>query len=374
LSSQRIAIIGNQGFSLVNFRGPLIEDLVARGHRVVALAPEMDGDIKAALRALGAVPYEIPLSRTGMNPLADLGAIVALWRRLAQLEPDVTLGYAAKPVIYGTLAAWVARVPHRFAMVEGLGYVFISRAHESLGKRALRGIVTTLYRLALRRAERVFFLNDDDIADFSAMRLVRPDRAIKLGGIGVDLAHWRPAAPVFAPLTFTLVGRLLRDKGVLEFIAAARKIKREAPNTRFLLIGGLDANPESINQRDVESWVAEGVIEWPGHVPVQPWLAQTSVFVLPSYREGVPRSTQEAMAMGRPIITTDAPGCRETVIDGRNGFLVPPRDARALANAMRRFIAAPELVASMGAQSRALVEERFDVRKVNATMIGAMGL
>jgi glycosyltransferase involved in cell wall biosynthesis len=371
---QVIAIIGNEGFSLLNFRGPLIEDLVARGHRVVALAPDMDTGTQAALKALGAEPRAIALKRTGLNPLADLAALTSLWRMLRRLKPDVTLGYAAKPVIYGTLAAWAARVPHRFAMVEGLGYVFIDRLGDSVRKRMLRRIVEGLYRLALHRAERVFFLNDDDIADFTSMGLVEPKKVIKLGGIGVDLEQWRPVPPVVAPLTFTFVGRLLRDKGVHEFVAAARAIKRTSPETRFPLIGGLDTNPESVSREDAKAWVAEDLVEWPGHVPAQPWLAQTSVFVLPSYREGVPRSTQEAMAMGRPVITTDAPGCRDTVIDGRNGFLVPPRDADALAEAMRRFIATPELIASMGVQSRALAEERFDVRKVNAAIIEAMGV
>lgn len=369
-----VAIIGNQGFSLLNFRGSAIEDLVARGHRIVALAPEMNAETAWALAELGAEPREISLSRTGINPLRDLASICSLWRLLTQLRPDITLAYAAKPVIYGTLAAWLARVPRRFAMVEGLGYVFIERPQDKVGKRLLRSVVITLYRLTLRKAERVFFLNDDDIADFLNMRLVREGQVVKLGGIGVDLDQWHPLPPVTSPMTFTFVGRLLRDKGVLDFIAAAREVKRVSPQARFLLVGGLDANPESVTERDAKAWVDEGLIEWPGHVPVRPWLAQTSVFVLPSYREGVPRSTQEAMAMGRPVITTDAPGCRETVIGGRNGFLVPPRDTDALATAMRRFIDAPELVGRMGAESRKLVEERFDVRKVNAAMIGAMGL
>lgn len=369
-----IAIIGNQGFSLLNFRGPLIEDIVARGHRVIALAPEMDDETKAALVALGAEPHVIALRRTGLNPLSDLASLVALWAALRRVGPDVSLGYAAKPAIYGTLAAWAAGIPRRYAMVEGLGYVFIDRPGEKSRKRVLRRVVKGLYGLALRRAARVFFLNQDDVADFTSMGIVTPDKAIKLGGIGVDLDRWRPAPSVLDPLTFTFVGRLLRDKGVREFVAAARVIKRVSPFTRFLLIGGTDTNPESAAKDEVEAWVNEGLLEWPGHVPVEPWLMKTSVFVLPSYREGVPRSTQEAMAMGRPVITTDAPGCRETVIDGGNGFLVPPRDAEMLAAAMSRFIDNPGLVASMGQRSRELAEERFDVRKVNKVMIEAMGL
>lgn len=374
MTAKRFAIISHYAPSLINFRGPLIEDILARGHEVFALGPDIDAATAEALRALGAKPVEIPLARVGLNPLADMGTLLSLYRTLYRIKPDVVLSYAAKPSIYGTLAAWLAGIPRRFAMIEGLGYVFIERPDENIVRHLLRRIVAILYRFALRRADRVFFLNDDDIADFSNMALVSPGQPVKIGGIGVDLEAWKPAPPVLSPITFTFVGRLLRDKGVLEFVEAARNIKAEYPQARFLLVGGLDDNPESIREKDVEGWVQEGILEWPGHVPVQPYLEQTSVFVLPSYREGVPRSTQEAMAMARPVITTDSVGCRETVVDGRNGYLIPPRNPEALAAAMRKFIASPDLITAMGAESRKLAEERFDVRKVNAVMMDVMEL
>ncbi|MBN7777460.1 glycosyltransferase family 4 protein [Nitratireductor aquimarinus] len=359
---------------MINFRGPLIEDLVARGHKVFALVPDIDASACEAILALGAKPVEIALSRTGTNPVKDLGSVICLRQKLAEIRPDVTLGYAAKPAIYGMLASWILGIPARFAMIEGLGYVFIARSGERNSKRVLRSIVSTLFRLALRRADKVFFLNQDDAADFLSMGLVRSDQPIIIGGIGVDLATWSAAEPMSKPITFTFVGRLLRDKGVLDFVSAARLVKGSTPDARFVVVGGVDDNPESIGELDVESWVAEGIVEWPGHVPVRPWLEQTSVFVLPSYREGVPRSTQEAMAMARAVITTDAVGCRDTVIDGRNGFLVPVSSPNALAAAMQRFIDTPELIASMGAESRAMAEERYDVRKINAVIINGMGL
>lgn len=371
----KLAIIGNQAFSLINFRGDLIDDLVRRGHKVYALAPDIGPDAAKAMIDLGAEPIEIDMARTGTNPVADLGTLLALRKVLGRLQPDVTLSYAAKPNIYGTLGAWLAGVPHRFAMIEGLGYIFIARPNEAMPKRLLRNVVITLFRLALRKAEKVFFLNPDDIADFSKLGLVRSDQPVNIGGIGVDLLVWKPAPPVVEPVTFAFVGRLLKDKGVLDFVAAAREVKSNYPDARFLLVGGVDENPESVSAGDVEAWVEAGLLEWPGHVPVAPWLERSSVFVLPSYyREGVPRSTQEAMAMARPVITTDSVGCRETVIDGLNGYLVPPRDPRALALAMQKFIETPELIASMGAESRTLAEARFDVRKVNAVMIAEMGL
>ncbi|HEX4297809.1 MAG TPA: glycosyltransferase family 4 protein, partial [Devosia sp.] len=196
-----------------------------------------------------------------------------------------------------------------------------------------------------------------------------------VAGTGVDLAQWVALPPVTAPLTFTLAARLIREKGIEDFVEAARRIRRDDPRVRFVLLGGIDDNPGAIGRQAVQSWVDEGVVEWPGHVDVRRWLAETSVFVLPSvYREGVPRSIQEAMATGRAIITTDSPGCRETVVDGQNGFLVPPRDVAALAAAMQRFVATPDLVARMGRESRQLAEARFDVRKINRTLIEAMGL
>lgn len=359
---------------MLNFRGALIEDLVARGHTVYALAPQMDNSIENALRQLGAEPVAIKLSRVGTNPVVDLTTVAHLRSVLKRLAPDVTLSYATKPAIYGTLAAWLAGVPSRFAMIEGLGYIFILRPNEGFLRRLLRSVVVILFRLALRKADKVFFLNPDDVGDFSTLGLVNSEQAINIGGIGVDLDVWKPSRPVVDPVTFLFVGRLLKDKGVLDFVAAAKQIKCAYPAVRFLLVGGTDENPETISSADVDSWVAEGLLEWPGHVPVGPWLAQASVFVLPSYREGVPRSTQEAMAMARPVITTNAVGCRDTVIDGRNGFLVPPRDPHALSLAMQTFIESPELIRSMGNESRKLAEARFDVRKVNASIIATMQL
>lgn len=375
-SHLHISIIGNQAFSLLNFRGPLIEDMVAKGHEVFALAPDYDEATRAAVRARGAEPVDFSLSRTGMNPVRDAADMLRLTLLLRKMKPDITLGYAIKPVIYGTLAAWLARVPRRFAMIEGLGYVFTPpEGAEPLKRRVLRRTVSMLYTTALRRANLVFFLNKDDIDEFLKNRLVPPKKVFLLGGIGVDLCEWKPAPPATKPVTFLLAARLLREKGIVEYAGAARIIKQKYPGTRFILLGSLDSNPGSLSIGEVQQWVSEGIIEWPGHVQdMSRWMAQASVYVLPSHREGVPRSTQEAMAMARPVITTDAPGCRETVIDGKNGFLVPARDAKALADAMERFILQPELIERMGKASRLIAEERFDVHKVNQIILREMGL
>ena len=372
----RVCIIGNQAYSLLNFRGPLIASMVRRGLEVFALAPDYDEDTRAAVRMLGAEPVDFSLSRTGMNPARDAADMLRLAYFLRRVKPDITMGYAIKPVIFGTLAAWLARVPRRFAMIEGLGYVFTSPEEiEPLKRRILRGGVSILYAIALRCANLVFFLNKDDVDELSKKRLVPSTKVFLLGGIGVDLDYWKPAPPATKPVTFLLAARLLREKGIVEYAGAARLIKKKHPDTRFILLGSLDSNPGALSESEVQQWVSDGILEWPGHVPdLRPWLAQTSVYVLPSYREGLPRSTQEAMAMARPVITADAPGCRDTVINGQNGFLVPVRDADALAAAMERFIVQPDLIDKMGQASRNMAEERFDARKINQVILREMGI
>lgn len=367
---KRLTLITSHAPSLAHFRGPLIKALCAEGIQVFALAPNYDDATRAAVMAWGATPLDSPMSRTGMNPIRDAWDCWNLSRLLRKISPDATLGYFIKPVIFGTMASWWAGVPFRHAMVEGLGFVFTPQGqHLSFKRRALKILVMGLYRIALTRASRVIFLNPDDMAEFVAAKMLPLNKAFLLGGIGVDLEEWQQAPPEIQSITFLLVARLLREKGITEYADAARLVKAKYPQARFILLGGLDDNPGAITTSDVKRWVDEGILEWYGHVPVRPWLEKTSIYVLPSYREGVPVSTQEAMAMGRAVITTDVPGCRETVIEGLNGFLVPARDAQALAQKMMTFIKQPELIEPMGQASRRLAEERFNVHKINQRLV-----
>lgn len=374
-SDVRIALIGNQAFSLLNFRGALIRDLVAAGVEVFAFAPDYDGDAREKVQALGAEPVDFSITRSLGNPVREVKDILDLARTLRRLRIDVCFSFIVKVTIYATLAARLAGVPRKVAMLEGLGFTFIEEEGKtSLRKRLIRLAVVTLGRLSLPMAKPLIVLNPDDQDMAIRLRWAKPENVVCLGGIGVDLDQWHPAPPVTNPVTFLLAARLLREKGIVEYVEAARRVKARHPQARFILLGGLDDNPGALTEDEVRRWVEEGTIEWPGHVPVQPWLTQASVYVLPSYREGVPRSTQEAMAMGRPVITTDAPGCRETVIDGVNGFLVPVRDVEALAERMRWFVAHPEAIAPMGAESRRLAEERFDVREINWRLMALLGV
>lgn len=370
----KIAVISNGALSLINFRGPLMAEMIRCGHEVLAFAPDHDEISRATLRAMGVRPVECAMARAGTNPLQEMASILELHRLLRRHQPDLCFSYFIKPVIYGTIAAWMAKIPRRYGLIEGLGFAFTTAPGQGRQRRLLQGIISTLARFAMVRLHRLMFLNPDDLQEFIARKLISQDKAALVGAIGVDLDEWRVMPMPGGPITFILVARLLRDKGVAEYIDAARILRASHPDARFLLVGGLDDNPAAIPRADVQSWVDEGLIEWPGHVAVEPWLARAHVFVLPSYREGVPRSTQEAMAMGRPVITTDVPGCRETVIEGKNGFMTPPRDPQALAAAMRCFLEDPGLIARMGAQSRRIAEERFNVNVQNRKLLDCMGV
>ena len=371
-----IAIISNQAFSMINFRGDLIQELVSAGVRVLALAPDFNEESRSKVTQLGGEPVDYSLLRTGLNPFRDTVDALALAMLLRRLKPEATLAYFVKPVIFGTLAAWFARVPFRFAMIEGLGYVFMEDdSSRKLGRRLLRMLVGGLYRLALSRTKRVILLNQDDIDDLCDARVLERGKAVLLPGIGVDLDAF-PFSPVLTRVpTFVLVARMLREKGVYDFVEAARLVKAKHPEVCFVLVGGTDANPGSVSERELLAWENEGVVAWAGHVSDVPrQLVNASVFVLPSYREGLPRSTQEAMAIGRAIITTDSPGCRDTVVNGENGFVVPVRDPIALSVAMERFIEEPALLERMGIASRRMAEARFDVKKINRRMLAALSI
>jgi glycosyltransferase involved in cell wall biosynthesis len=371
----RFAIISNDAFSVLNFRSALLSDIVSRGHQVFALAPRLRSVHQEALAELGVEAIDISMSRTGLNPFKDAGDVLRLSRILSELKPDVVLSFAIKPVIYGTMAARLAGVPHRFALVAGLGYAFGDNVRTRISGVGVHYVARSLYTLALSHTEKVFVQNPDDARDLAQMGIVASDKIVQVNGSGVDLDAWPKLPPVAEPVTFLLAARLLAAKGIREYVEAARLVKSRYPAARFVLLGGVDSNPDAIAGAEVEQWVGQGIIEWPGHVNVRPWLAQSSVYVLPSYyREGIPRSVLEALASGRPVITADTPGCRETVIDGVNGYLVPPRNPQALATAMLRFVEDPGLIVDMGNQSRLIAQSRFDVGQVNGRMTETMGL
>lgn len=368
---RRLAIVINGAEAMVNFRSSLIAAAVAQGYTVHAFAPDYTAASRERIRALGAEPVDFRLDRTGRNPVADLATTLDLARRFRALGIDTVLSCFIKPAIYGSLAASLARVPHRLAMIEGLGTSFTTAPGMPARRGLLSAVVMRLLRAGLSRCRTVFVLNQDDARFLAENRMATADQIVRLRGIGVDLSRLAPAdEPVTKPV-FVLIGRMLREKGVCEFVEAAGLLKPLHPEARFVLAGGLDSNPSAISRATLDRWVSEGAVEWLGHVSDIPHLLRRAqVFVLPSYREGMPRSTQEAMAMGLPVVSTDAPGARETVVEGENGFLVPVGDSRALADAMARFIADPSLAGRMGRESRRLAEEWFDEGRINSEILG----
>lgn len=375
-------IIASYPASILKFRGALIAAIQQSGFEIHIAAPEFRNypEERDNLRALGYIVHDIPMQRTGTNPVADLSTLLALYSLMKTIKPDYMMGYTIKPVIYGLLAAKIANVPHRFALITGLGYAFQGAEAQNYKKSNLQKLMHQLYSTALASAQIVFFQNPDDEALFKKMNILKPTASTKVvNGSGVDISEYNvlpfPISNNEPSPRFLLIARLLGDKGVREYAQAAILVKAKYPQAQFDLVGWIDDNPDSIQQQELDSWVDEELFNFWGKLSdVKPAISKCSVYVLPSYREGTPRTVLEAMAMGRPIITTDAPGCRETVIDGCNGYLVPVKTINELAAAMEKLILKPDLITTMGAASRRLAEDKFDVDAVNQAMLAEMGV
>lgn len=363
-----LAIAANTSWSLVNFRTNLLARLQEEGYRLVALVPEDEG--VEGLRALGLDVVPISVQSRGVSITADLRLLARYWRALGKLKPAAFLGYTVKPNIYGTIAARLRGIP-AVNNITGLGTGFGAGG-------ALERIVSTLYRLALRQSRAVFFLNSEDRAIFVTRKLVRPEQAILLPGEGIDLEHFSPQ-PRTGPteLTFLLAARLIWEKGVGEYVAAARQLRARGKPMRFRLLGFVDpADKSAVPSSDLEAWEREGLVEFGGAASdVRPHIAAADCVVLPSwYKEGVPRVLMEAAAMERPIITTDAPGCRETVDDGQNGFLCEAASVDSLVEAMSKIAERSEDARrAMGRAGRAKMERRFDEELVIANILARLG-
>jgi glycosyltransferase involved in cell wall biosynthesis len=371
-----VLVIAGLASSILNFRGPLLREMVSRGHTVIAAAPvDKHADGVAEVLSGMRVRFEaIPVARGGLNPWQDLQSCRAFVRLLRTLEPDVVFAYTAKPVIYGGMAVRTVGGIRFYPMITGLGYAFTEGGGAK--RKGIRTLVQMLYQRGLAAANAVIFQNPDDERLFRALKLLpRSTSSVRVHGSGVDLAAFPPVPLPDAPV-FLMLARLVADKGVSEYVAAAKQVKQEYPSAIFRLAGGLDPNPSSIEAAELQAWVDEGAIEYLGTLRlVQTALAACRFYVLPSYREGTPRSVLEALATARPVITTSAPGCRETVVHGENGILVEPRNADALAAAMIKLLEMPAAdIQRMADASLALARDKYDVHKVNAEILSVMGL
>lgn len=372
-----IVVLGAQPEWLSGLRGPMIRDFLARGYRVTAIGAEEMREVRETLESWGAQYVVVPLHRAGLNPLRDLGSVIALYRTFRRLLPDLVLAYTVKPIVYGLPAARLAGVRRRFAMITGRGFAFLEGREPT--RRVARRLATILYRHGLASAHGVMFHNEDDRALFLREGMVQSDAATtRIWGSGIDLGRHEPAAlppAEVGALRFLMVGRLIRDKGVREYVEAARLTRQTYPAAVFRLAGPADPSPNGVGAGEIAGWQRDGVIDYLGPLAdVRDEIAACHVLVLPSYAEGLPRSVLEAMAAGRAVITTSAPGCADTVEEGKSGLLVPVRDSAALAQAMAYCIEHPEFVRTAG--DLALVRARaiFDVRKVNLAIGEFLGL
>jgi glycosyltransferase involved in cell wall biosynthesis len=356
--SQTILVASNTSWSLSNFRLNLMKELSGAGYRVIAVAPADDYSERLQQHGIQFVPY--PLDRRSTNPFNELLALFRLCAVIRRLNPDLILSYTPKINIYASLAARMFAVPI-VNNVSGMGYAFIH-------KGILARLVTMMYRLAFNRSTKVFFQNNDDMHLF-VNRIVSPGIAERLPGSGVDTVRFAPTSALNRSnrFVFLLVARMLRDKGVVEYVDAARIVRQSFPDVEFSLLGFVDVqNPAAISSEQMSAWVKEGVVRYLGATDnVKPYLAGADCVVLPSYREGTPRSLLEAAAMGKPIIATDAIGCRDVVDDGVTGFLCKLRDAGDLADKMLRMLRLSEDERrEMGTRGREKMICEFDERIV----------
>lgn len=366
----RILLFANTDWYLYNFRRSLAMALCEAGHEVLLVSP--DGPYGERLRALGLRWMPVALRRRSLNPLREAGFVFSLVRLLRRERPDVLHNFTLKCAIYGSLAARLASVPGCVNAVTGMGYVFTS---DDLKARLLRPLVAGLMRLTLggQRA-RLILQNPDDVAFFTAGRIVHPDHIRLIPGSGVDCERFHPGPPrpPGGPLRVLLPARLLWDKGLAEYVAAARQLRSEGRDIHFLLAGQPDpGNPASVSEHDVMRWVDEGVVEWLGHVEDMPALFRSvDVVALPSYREGLPKGLIEAGASGCVLVTTDVPGCREVVTDGVTGLRVPVSHSSLLADALRKLALDSQMRVRLAAAARREALEKFDERIVLSKTIG----
>ncbi len=376
----KIVILGNQARAMSNFWSVLIRKLREAGHEALCLAPPPgpaagEAEWDKALTAAGGRVVHYPLSRKGLNPLREANTLWSLRAVFQREKPDLLFAFTIKAVIYGVLAAALAGVPgasRRHVMITGLGYMFEGGTPF---KRLLTRVAALLYRLAFSRAGTVFFQNQDDLDMLRRLAVIPSGiRVLMCPGTGVDLTRFTPAPLPEGPLTFLLVGRLLEAKGLREFYAAAKSLKARYPDARFQILGPAEQGLGGVPLDTVKSWQREGSIEYLGETrDVRPYLQNCHVLALPSYREGAPTSVMEAMATARASVVADVPGCRETVKEGENGFLVAPRDCAALAEGMERFLLDPSLARRMGEKARTMAETTFDAEKIARTIMTEIG-
>ena len=369
---KKIALIGNTVSSVLNFRRHFIELLVAKKYEVYCFAIDYTADSFQKVKILGAEPVSYKLQRGGMNPLSDIFCTLKLAHQLRVLKPDIVFSTFVKPVIFATIAARLAGVKTVISMLEGLGYFFTEQPDVlPLKTKLIKKIQILLYKIPLPKSDALIFLNHDDPRDLLFAHSIKVKKYIVVNGVGLKVSEFKFSSPPKERISFLFIGRILKEKGIREFLEAARIVKQNYNCADFVVVGGFDdVNPGCLDPKILEEYTKTDVIHYTGHVSsVVRWINSSSVFVLPSYREGLPRSIQEAMIVGRAIITTNVAGCKETVIDNHNGFLIEKWSVTDLVKKMLFFIENPSKIAEMGHNSHELALKKFDVDVINRKLL-----
>lgn len=367
----RIVVLSSHTPSLFWFRMEMMEQFIKCGCEVIAAGNELESTWKEPFAKHGVEYRHIHVKRNGTNPVQDIKTFYTILNLLKELRPDKIFTYQAKTVIYGGIAANLLGITEVYPLIAGIGSVFLKNDRKT---RLVRKVMIAEYRLGMRKSPIVFFQNREDEKLFRDYYIVNKQKTVMLHGSGVNLEKFR-VMPYPRRFGFLCISRLIRDKGVYEYLEASERIKKEYPEVRCLLVGPYDSNPSAIKEYELQRFIDSGSVEYFGEQKdVRPYIEQCNVFVLPSYREGTPKTNLEAMACGRAVITTDTTGCRETVVDGENGYLIPVKNVDALCEKMSHFINRPYLASEMGADGRRKAETIFDVKIVNQRICESMGL
>lgn len=366
-----IAVLSSHTPSLFWFRTDMMQEFIRRGYQVYALGNEEELKWKDRFLDKNIIYEQIYVNRNGVNPLQDRKTYISIKEKLQKIQPKKIFTYQAKTVIYGAMAANSLGITEVYPLIAGMGSVFLS---DNLKVKIVRLAMVTLYRKGMEKCPAVFFQNRDDEKIFRDNHIIDKHKVVLIHGSGVNTEKFK-VQPLPEKPAFLCISRLIRDKGVYEYLEACKMLKAEYPEVRCMLVGPYDTNPSALKPEELQPYIDNNIIEYFGEQEdVRPYIAQCSVFVLPSYREGTPKTNLEAMASGRAVITTNAPGCKETVIDRKNGLLVPVKDIKAIYQKMKWLIENPREIKKMGKQGRNMVEAIFEVKKVNDKICETMGI
>ncbi|QVK17159.1 glycosyltransferase family 4 protein [Mycoplasmatota bacterium] len=367
----KIAIISSHTSSLFWFRMDMMKDFIKKGNTVIALGSEPENNWKYKFQDNNVIYRQLHVERNGLNPLKDIKTIRELYRFIKKEKPDKVFLYQAKTVVYGSIAAKLNGITEIYSLIAGLGSIFRGTGFKN---KIIKSILKVQYWVAFKCSKKVFFQNNDDKNKFISYGIIKKNKTVIINGSGVNLEKFKPTPLPQEPI-FLFIGRLIKDKGIMEYLEACKEIKKKHKKVRCLLIGPYDSNPSAIKPEELKPYIDNNIIEYYGEQKdVRPFISQCSTYILPSYHEGTPKTVLEAMAMGRAIITTNAPGCRETVIDGENGYLIDIRDFKSLANKMEYFISNPEINKVMGKKSLEIAQNKYDVKIVNKLIMETMNL